>query len=137
MRFLLPVLTFAAIAIATLTGVSAGKPGPAPRLHCPDELSTPFYLNQAISKVHISVQGPTRNTPFTFAIGGGALPDGLSLSSGGDISGTPTVDGTFQFLIGVTDSTGASASVSCDAQVVDPPTTTEAPTTAEATTSTP
>jgi len=36
---------------------------------------------------------------------GGALPDGLTVSAGGQISGTPTMAGTFTFTVRATDST--------------------------------
>jgi large repetitive protein len=42
--------------------------------------------------------------PYTFAITAGALPAGLSLSSGGSLSGTPTSSGTFNFTVTATDS---------------------------------
>jgi len=37
--------------------------------------------------------------PYSFAVTAGVLPSGLTLSSGGLLSGTPTVDGTFGFTI--------------------------------------
>ena len=45
-----------------------------------------------------------------FAIMGGSLPPGLSLSSSGTISGTPTATGTFVFTARVNDASGCSAS---------------------------
>ena len=41
--------------------------------------------------------------PFVFALTLGALPPGLSLSTGGVLSGTPTGSGSFNFTVGVTD----------------------------------
>ncbi len=41
--------------------------------------------------------------PFVFLVTSGSLAPGLSLSSGGVISGTPTTTGTFAFSVGVTD----------------------------------
>lgn len=47
---------------------------------------------------------------YRFAITGGALPGGLALHPAtGTISGTPTADGTFTYLVQVTDSAGAMA----------------------------
>ncbi len=43
--------------------------------------------------------------PYTFEVADGSLPDGLTLSSAGLISGTPTTDGTHDFTVRVTDST--------------------------------
>jgi len=41
---------------------------------------------------------------LSFSIASGNLPDGLGMTSQGQISGTPTLDGTFIFTIGVSDS---------------------------------
>jgi hypothetical protein len=43
--------------------------------------------------------------PYTWAITAGALPSGLSLGTSGQISGQPSVSGSFQFTIQATDST--------------------------------
>jgi hypothetical protein len=43
-------------------------------------------------------------TPFTWTLTAGALPAGLTLSSSGTISGTPTTAGTASFTVKVTDS---------------------------------
>lgn len=42
--------------------------------------------------------------PYTWSIATGALPSGISLSSSGLLSGTPTVTGPFNFTAQVTDS---------------------------------
>jgi uncharacterized repeat protein (TIGR01451 family)/fimbrial isopeptide formation D2 family protein len=47
---------------------------------------------------------------FTFAITGGALPPGLTLSPNGVLSGTPTQQGDFTFTVTATDSCGCSKS---------------------------
>ncbi|HYJ84979.1 MAG TPA: putative Ig domain-containing protein [Pyrinomonadaceae bacterium] len=47
---------------------------------------------------------------FTFAITGGALPAGLTLSPNGVLSGTPTQQGDFTFTVTATDSCGCSKS---------------------------
>jgi uncharacterized repeat protein (TIGR01451 family) len=48
-------------------------------------------------------------TPFTWTVDSGTLPPGLSLSSGGAITGTPTAAGTFNFTMKLVDSTGLTA----------------------------
>ena len=48
-------------------------------------------------------------TPFTWTVGSGTLPPGLSLSSAGAITGTPTAAGTFNFTMKLVDSTGLTA----------------------------
>src|SRR6185437_3706188 len=45
----------------------------------------------------------------TWAVSSGSLPTSLSLSSGGLISGTPTVNGTFTFTVLATDSASNTA----------------------------
>ncbi|WP_371108270.1 putative Ig domain-containing protein [Rhizobium sp. RCC_161_2] len=48
--------------------------------------------------------------PYSYAISAGALPAGLTLSSAGTLSGTPTASGTFNFTVTATDSsTGTGA----------------------------
>lgn len=47
---------------------------------------------------------------YGWTISSGALPDGLSLSSGGIISGTPTKTGKFSFTVKATDTNGTTAS---------------------------
>jgi large repetitive protein len=51
----------------------------------------------------LSATGGT--SPYTWSLTAGALPTGLTLSSGGTISGTPTAVGTCTFTVRVTDST--------------------------------
>ena len=48
-------------------------------------------------------------TPFTWTVDSGTLPPGLSLSSGGAITGTPTAPGTYNFTMKLVDSTGLTA----------------------------
>jgi hypothetical protein len=43
---------------------------------------------------------------YTWSIATGGLPAGLTLASGGTISGTPTASGTFVFSVAVSDSSG-------------------------------
>jgi carbon monoxide dehydrogenase subunit G len=61
----------------------------------------------------ITASGGTSS--YSFAVTGGSLPAGLTLSSGGALSGTPTAGGTFSFTVTATDSstgTGAPFSAS-------------------------
>lgn len=69
--------------------------------------------------------------PYSYALTAGALPAGLSLSSAGLLSGTPTVSGTFNFSVTVTDSTGGTAATATRAYslVVAVPTLTLSPAT--------
>ena len=51
-------------------------------------------------------------TPYTWSVSSGSLPTSLSLSSGGVISGTPSVAGTFSFVVEVTDASSLTATAS-------------------------
>ena len=54
------------------------------------------------------------NSTYTWSLASGSLPTGLTLSSGGVISGTPTVaPGTYTFSVTATDSVGCTATRSC------------------------
>jgi hypothetical protein len=44
--------------------------------------------------------------PYTYAVAAGSLPAGLSLSTSGVLSGTPTAGGAFNFTISANDSSG-------------------------------
>ena len=47
--------------------------------------------------------------PYTWSVSSGSLPAGISLSAGGNLSGTPTATGTSSFTVKVTDANGRSA----------------------------
>ena len=51
-------------------------------------------------------------SPYTWTVTSGALPGGLTFSSSGTLSGTPTTGGSFNFTVTVTDSASVSASKS-------------------------
>ncbi|NVI85585.1 putative Ig domain-containing protein, partial [Janthinobacterium sp. BJB401] len=55
-----------------------------------------------------SISAANGLAPYTYAISAGALPSGLSLSSGGVLSGTPTAAGTFNFTVRADDSSTGS-----------------------------
>ncbi|MCB9933984.1 MAG: putative Ig domain-containing protein [Planctomycetes bacterium] len=57
---------------------------------------------------------------YSFAVTGGTLPPGLSLSAAGVVSGTPTLAGTYAFDITVTD-TAFATDTDAFQVVIDPP----------------
>jgi hypothetical protein len=63
------------------------------------------------------------NAPYAFTVSAGALPAGLTLSAAGVLSGTPTVAGTFNFTVSVTDGTSGTAGTASQAYtlVLTPP----------------
>jgi Zn finger protein HypA/HybF involved in hydrogenase expression len=58
---------------------------------------------------------------YTYSLVSGSLPAGLSLSSKGVISGTPTSAGTYTFSIKATDTSGAYDTATCTIVVVNSP----------------
>lgn len=66
----------------------------------------------------ISASGGT--APYSFAITSGALPAGLTLSSSGTLSGTPTAGGPFNFTVTATDGAGVTGSRAYSLTVLAP-----------------
>ncbi len=58
--------------------------------------------------------------PYSYVIGSGSLPTGLSLSSTGILSGTPTAAGTFSFTVQATDSLALTAQQSYSLTIQTP-----------------
>lgn len=58
--------------------------------------------------------------PYSFSVTGGALPAGLGLGAGGQVSGTPAASGTSQFSVTATDSGNHQATSMFTIVVVDP-----------------
>src|SRR5207248_11566833 len=65
---------------------------------------------------------------FTFTLSAGTLPTGVTLSTAGLLSGTPTQSGTFTVTVRATDANGCSGTQSYSL-VINCPTTTLSPTT--------
>ena len=68
----------------------------------------PFGAVNAAYSQTLAAAGGT--APYTWSVTAGALPAGVTLSSAGVLSGTPTVVGTFNFTAQVTDGASATAS---------------------------
>ncbi len=58
-----------------------------------------------------SLHGAGGASPYLWALASGSMPAGLTLSSSGVISGTPTAAGSFSFSVKLTDSSSPSQSV--------------------------
>lgn len=71
----------------------------------------------AITPVTLSGTGGTGG-PYTFSATG--LPTGLMMSTGGTISGTPTVNGTFPYTVTVNDKDLNVGTVNCSVMVLCP-----------------
>jgi hypothetical protein len=60
------------------------------------------------------------STPYAWSLVSGSLPDGLTMASGGIISGTPSTTGQFDFTVRVTDSKSATADKALSLTVIAP-----------------
>ena len=69
--------------------------------------SLPSAVLGAAYSVQLAATGGV--APYTWAISAGSLPTGLTLSSTGLLSGTPTASGSFTFTVQVTDSATSQA----------------------------
>lgn len=76
-------------------------------------------IDEAYAGETIAASGGTE--PYTYAVTAGALPAGITLSTGGALSGTPTETGTFGFTVGAEDYYGFTGSRAYTL-VVDPAT---------------
>ncbi len=80
---------------------------------CPPITITPGTLPQghvtaAYNQQFLAASGGT--APYSFTNSAGSLPPGLTLQSGGILSGTPTTTGVFTFTVTATDSLGCNGS---------------------------
>lgn len=84
--------------------------------------SCPLPSGQA-GAVYSQTMTATGTTPITWDLSAGALPTGLTLASGGALTGTPTQDGTFNFTLRATNSVGNDTEA-CSVVIAaaDPPT---------------
>ena len=97
--------TFLFVATATDANTCTGDQGYALQVEC-------FYTFSPSSLVAVRAGVPYTQTlkiasggtePFAFAVVSGSLPPGLSLTGPGILSGTPTVPGTYTFMVEATD----------------------------------
>jgi hypothetical protein len=82
--------------------------------------ASPLYAALGIATaIPLSASGGT--APFVWSLGGGTLPDGLSLSTEGVLSGTPGTVGMQSCVVQITDSQGRTATKSFDISVTTAP----------------
>ncbi len=76
----------------------------------------------------VALAGSGAVAPYSFALGTGTLPAGITLSANGVLSGTPTASGSFPFTVTVRDANGQTGTASLTL-VVNVPTITITPAT--------
>jgi hypothetical protein len=118
--------TPAASGTFTYTVTVKDKNGNAGTVNCSVTVAAPPTANclnivavQGAPLTPTPMQGSGGNGgPYTFTAKG--LPDGLSISPDGVISGTPTQGGTYYYTVTVTDKDGNTGTVNCSVQVAPP-----------------
>jgi large repetitive protein len=98
------------LTVAAGSGYAVGAPSSATGTILNDDVqvspgSLPNPMVGAAYSQTLSASGGTG--PYSFAVSAGGLPTGLTLTTGGVLSGTPTEAGSFSFTISATDSTGS------------------------------
>ncbi|PYI84926.1 MAG: hypothetical protein DME26_12285, partial [Verrucomicrobia bacterium] len=84
--------------------------GPAGKTAAGPAFATPPVLPVAVvSQSYTQALALARGTARTFAVTGGTLPSGLTLSSVGVLSGTLAATGTFSFVVRATDNASLTA----------------------------
>ena len=108
-------VTDAAGATASRTAsLTVNAPAPPPLVFVTNPTLPQGKVRSAYSTTLVATGG---KPGYTFVLTSGKLPAGLSLSSSGVISGTPTKQGSATFIVRVTDSTGVSTTRSFTLQV--------------------
>ncbi len=81
-------------------------------ISCPTITLAPSTLPEILAGVYYSqtITASGGTAPYTYAVTAGALPSGLTLSSGGVLSGTTTAGGSFGFTVTATDSAACTGS---------------------------
>lgn len=118
-------LPVASLRDATLARFAQLKSG-VPQSHIKLTVSPTTLPSGTVSTAYSSTftaQGGA--APYQFLVSGGTVPPGLSLSTSGTVSGTPTASGSFSFSVAVTDSSknsrgNATISISINAKPATP-----------------
>lgn len=101
---------------------------------CPVISINPTTLaNGTVGTAFSQALSTTAGSPsFTYALSAGALPPGITLSSGGLLSGTPTMSGSYSLTVRVTDTYGCTGTrtfswrIDCPVIVIAPATLSQA-----------
>lgn len=91
------------LAVLLLLAVAPFAQSSCSTLDITDEQIGPFHVGVAANE---QVNACCGTAPYTFSIYSGSLPAGLSMSSSGLITGTPTTSGESFVCIQVTDAAG-------------------------------
>jgi len=90
-----------------LPGFGASVNIPAHITAAPPQITTTSLPGGVVGTSYNQTLTVNGDTPITWSLASGNLPNGLTISSGGTISGTPTTGGTFNFSVKATNSAGS------------------------------
>mgnify|MGYP001009379411 CR=1 FL=1 len=100
------------VQVTDSTLASATRPLTIAVSNPPPVITTTTLSNATVGVPYSASLAATGGTlPYSWSVPPGTLPPGLSLSTGGIISGTPTAAGTANFTVRVTDGASASATL--------------------------
>lgn len=106
----------------TLAFVGNGAPPPPDPSTCPTITLAPTSLTDGAQgsaySQNIVASGGTG--PYTYLVATGTLPAGMTLSTAGVLSGTPTSPGTFTFSVRATDANSCFASAAYTLVIAEP-----------------
>lgn len=95
--------------IMTAAMIFALLPSITVRAAVPPTINTDFLTNAIKDTSYIYTLAAIGDAPITWSIESGSLPGGLSLNtSTGEISGTPTDSGKFDFIVKATNGGGSA-----------------------------
>lgn len=117
------------VLVSDSTGPGAGKAFTLVIAAAPVSITTSGTLsNGSVGSSYSTILEATGGTtPYTWTVVSGALPSGMTLSSGGSLSGTPSTDGPFNFTAKVTDANGLNASRAFSFSIIAAPITITTP----------
>jgi hypothetical protein len=112
------------VTVTDSAGATTTQTYTAEKINPVPTIATTSVPNWTVTRVYptqtLLTTAATGTAPFTWAVTAGAVPTGLTLSSGGSLSGTPTVAGTYSFTATATDAAGATASQGYNSIVIAP-----------------
>jgi len=71
-------------------------------------ITTESLRNGTVGTAYNQILSATGTTPIKWSIISSNLPDGMTLSGNGEITGTPTASGTFSFTVNATNNAGSA-----------------------------
>jgi hypothetical protein len=93
--------------VATLAGTAVAAPAKPLKIK-PETLKVATATEPYAQR--LSAGGGT--APYAFTLESGSLPEGIELSPGGELAGTPTTAGQYTFTVGATDSSAPAKTAS-------------------------